>query len=101
MHREDLSTPAKHELCVDFLVRTPREHVVYFGGSPSIVSVRGAVAGVPKLQELHLIGRMLDQIPTADFGRTTCKRDKFPITATSTSGRYPFIRGRLELLSHP
>jgi len=76
IHREDLSISAEHELCIDFLAHAPREHVVYFGGSPSIGSVRGAVAGVPKLRELHLVGRMLDLQP--NLGGRLANEKPFP-----------------------
>ena len=45
IHREDLPISAGHELCVDFLVHTPREHVVNFGGNLSIGFVRGLSLG--------------------------------------------------------
>ena len=55
----ELSLAAESKLCIDFIAHIPREHVVYLGGDVGMGTVRGIVAGMPKIQELHLTGALL------------------------------------------
>ena len=59
MHRRDLAISIKKKLYIDLIAHTPGEHVVYFGANLLIDVVRGAVAAMPNLQELHLAGPIL------------------------------------------
>ena len=54
IYEGDLSVSARDKLYIDFLAHTPREHVVYFNADMRMDAVRGTVAAMPKLQELHL-----------------------------------------------
>jgi len=60
IHREGLLISAEDGLCTGFIAHTPRDHVVYFGGNPSIDTLRRTAVAMPKLQELHLLNPMLD-----------------------------------------
>jgi len=59
MHREHLSISAEEQLYIDLVARTPREHIVYFCGNPSVYSMGRTIATMSKLQELHLINPTL------------------------------------------
>ena len=53
---------AKDKLCFGFVARTPREHIVYFGGNQSIDPMKGTVVAMPKLRGFHLISPILDPV---------------------------------------
>ena len=57
--REDLQPSVENWLCVDFVARTPREHVAYLNADLSVNALFRTVIAMPKLQELHLVNTVL------------------------------------------
>ena len=78
VHREDLSISAEHELCVDFLVHTPREYVVYFNGNPSIGSVRGLSLGCLNYGNSTLSVEFWTRSLQPNLGRRLANEKLFP-----------------------
>ena len=54
-----LSTSAEDKLCIDLVAYTPREHVVYFGGTLNMAAVKEIAPTIPGIKQLHLMGAPL------------------------------------------
>ena len=57
--RMKLSASAEDKLCVDLVAYTPREHVVYFGGTLNMEVVRQIAPTMPRIKEVHLFNASL------------------------------------------
>ena len=52
--QDELPLPAGNKLCIDLVAYVPKERVVYFGGDMTTDVVKGVVATMPTIRELHL-----------------------------------------------